>query len=130
MSFSADFILLGISYPIRRLQWSITQNRDQLGRPNAVAYGGQLQVEIDSTRDEVLVNWMFSPRKKLDGQIRLRHADSRATLKTIEFKNAFCVLLKGSFDANSNELSMTKSLLISAEHLLVGEVEVVNHWPA
>ncbi|RZK29283.1 MAG: hypothetical protein EOO61_20860, partial [Hymenobacter sp.] len=114
MSFAAELMLGSSTYTIRRLQWSIRQEKDQLGRPNAIAHGGQLQIELDSVRDELLVNWMFHPRKTLDGVIRILRADTRAALKTIEFNKAFCVLLKGSFDANSTAKSMTKSLLISA----------------
>lgn len=129
MSFSAELLISKIAYPVRRLQWTISQDTDQLGRPNAVSRGGQLQVELDSVRAEELIDWMLSPRKKLDGRIYLSDTHSRAILKTIEFYNAFCVLLRGSFDASANARSMTKTLLISAERLQVAEVELVNHWP-
>jgi hypothetical protein len=130
MSFSAELVIPGRAYTVRRLQWSIHQERDHLGRPNAVARGGQIQVEIDSIRDELLVHWMFNPEKKLAGSVRLFEDDSRATLKTVEFANAFCVLLKGSFDGTGNGRSMSQTILISAERLLVRDVELVNLWPA
>ena len=130
MSFAAELLLPNTTYPIRRLQWSVQQEKDQLGRPNAVVQGGKLLVELDSVRDELLVSWMFHPRKTLDGSIRILRADTRAALKTIEFKRAYCVVLKGSFDANATAKSMTRSLLISAERLLVEGVEVLNYWPA
>ena len=60
----------------------------------------------------------------------IQEGHGQATLKTVKFTNAFCVLLKGSFDATGKERSMTKTILISAETLSVHEVEVVNHWPA
>jgi len=134
MAFIAGLKLAGDdnTYNIRRLQWSIRQQKDQLGRPNAVVHGGQIQVELASMPDE-LVEWMFQPRKLLDGTIQILRDDTKETLKTITFTNAFCVLLKGSFVPNGPVTSLTRSLLISAQQLVVeGEeqVRVRNNWPS
>jgi len=120
------------TYVIRRLQWSIHQEKDHLGRPNAIAHIGQIQLEVHSMPDELLTSWMFEPRKTLDGTIQIMKADTKVTLKTIEFTNAFCVLLKGSFNPGGSNTSLTRSLLISAQQLAVRGQELVkvrNNWP-
>ncbi len=135
MAFTAGLKLASAdkTYIIRRLQWSVHQQKDQLGRPNAVAHGGQIQVEVASLPDERLVDWMFQPRKLLSGTIQIMRGDTKQKLKTITFTNAYCVLLKGSFAPNGPNTSLTRSLLISAQQLeVVGkeQVQVRNNWPS
>ncbi len=130
MSFNAVFTVNDKEYSVLRFSWSLEQNTDQVGRPNARVQGGQLQVELDSEPDEVLHHWAMDDTKKLNGELVVSADDSRySRRKTILFEEAYCVGLSKQFDGSASKRGMTMRLTLSANKLSCGEVKLDNKWP-
>ena len=131
MSFNSALIVNSKNYTVRSFSWSINQNTDVVGRPDARVQGGQLQVELDSEADDALHHWALDDTKKLSGELVVFSANNRfSRRKTIEFAEAYCVKLQKQFDGSASDQGMTMVLVLSANQLSYGEVTLDNHWPA
>ncbi|RYY20842.1 MAG: hypothetical protein EOO36_02365 [Cytophagaceae bacterium] len=131
MSFEAQ-LLIGSSKPynVRRFSWSLRQSTDAVGRPDARVQGGQLNVELDSEPDEMLHSWALDDTKKMSGEIIVfSDREHNMPRKTLTFTDAYCVELRKHFDGSSSAQGMTMALILSADQLQVGQVELRNEWP-
>lgn len=129
MSFKAQLLIEEQSYDVNRFSWSIGQNTDVLGRPEARVHGGQLYVELDSQPADLLHHWALDDTKKLEGKLLVFEADRMSVRKTVAFHDAFCVGLHKSFDGSGSAKGMTMSLTLSADKLICGEITIDNAWP-
>jgi hypothetical protein len=131
MSFSAELFIDGAAtHTVRRFSWSLRQQTDLLGRPDARVQGGQIQVEVDSMPDELVHHWALDDTKKMSGRIVVAAADdSSAARKTIIFSDAYCISLSKQFDGSASTQSMTMTLTLSANKIQSGGVLLDNQWP-
>ena len=130
MSFSAELIISNKHYTVRHFNWSVQQNTDVVGRPDARVHGGQLVVELDSEPDESLHHWALDDTKKMSGELAVFSADNRLSRrKTIRFEEAYCVGLGKQFDGSASDQGMTMTLTLSANKISSGEVKLDNKWP-
>jgi hypothetical protein len=131
MSFNAKLFIDGAApHTVRRFSWSLRQQTDLVGRPDARVQGGQLLIEVDSQPDEVLHHWALDDTKKLSGRL-LVEADDDASVarKTIVFSDAYCIGLSKQFDGSGSTQSMTMTLTLSADKIQSGSVVLDNQWP-
>lgn len=131
MSFSAKLFIDGAAtHTVRRFSWSLRQQTDLVGRPDARVQGGQLLIEVDSQPDEVLHHWALDDTKKLSGRILVEaDDDASAARKTIIFSDAYCIGLTKQFDGSASTQSMTMTLTLSADKIQSGSVTLDNQWP-
>jgi hypothetical protein len=131
MSFSAKlFIDGGAKHTVRRFSWSLRQQTDLVGRPDARVQGGQLIVEVDSIPDELVHHWALDDTKKMSGKIIVESDDNASTArKTIIFTDAYCIGLAKQFDGSASTQSMTMTLTLSANKIQSGGVVLDNQWP-
>jgi hypothetical protein len=131
MSFSAKLFIDGAAtHTVRRFSWSLRQQTDLVGRPDARVQGGQLQIEVDSLPDEVVHHWALDDTKKLSGRILVEaDDDASAARKTIIFSDAYCIGLSKQFDGSASTQSMTMTLTLSADKIQSGGVTLDNQWP-
>jgi len=132
MSFSATFMVDGndTTYVVRRFSWSLRQQTDVVGRPDARVQGGQLLVELDSVPDEVLHHWALDDTKRLSGKLVVASADDASVArKTISFTDAYCIGLSKLFDGSASTQPMTMTLTLSADKIQSGGVTLDNQWP-
>ena len=131
MSFSAKLFIDGAAtHTVRRFSWSLRQQTDVVGRPDARVQGGQLQVEVDSVPDEVLHHWALDDTKRLSGKLVVASADDASVArKTIAFTDAYCIGLSKLFDGSASTQPMTMTLTLSADKIQSGGVTLDNQWP-
>jgi hypothetical protein len=132
MSFSAKLFIdgSGTDYVVRRFSWSLRQQTDVVGRPDARVQGGQLVVEIDSVPDELVHHWALDDTKKMSGRLVVAAADDASVArKTIVFTDAYCIGLSKLFDGSASTQPMTMTLTLSADKLQSGAVVLDNQWP-
>lgn len=133
MSFSATLFIDDSKddYVVRHFSWSLRQQTDLVGRPDARVQGGQLQIEIDSRPDDLVHHWALDDTKKMSGRIVVAAADdSSAARKTITFTDAYCIGMSKLFDGSASTQSMTMTLTLSADKLKSGNIEIDNKWPS
>lgn len=119
----------GTTYLARQCWLEIDQSTDAVGRPSSATRGGKLRLELDVVEDDTLSEWMADPHKKLNGSVRYYRTSEEATLKEIQFDDAYCIEYVERFDGTQSSLPMTTTLTISAQKLKIGQVSLENNWP-
>ena len=84
---------------------------------------------LDSLDDATLMDWVTSDQKTMDGTLTLFKTDEESKLKEIKFEKGYCISLSEHYDGTSSSQNMEMSLIISAEKLSIGSIEIDNDWP-
>jgi len=127
MAYTGVMEVDGTKFKVRHCTYSIHQNIDENGRPSSQVMGGTMQVEVESSDDTGLIDWMIDPTGKKSGKLEFSKTDEEGVLKTIEFEDAFLTSYTESMDAISNA-PMTENLVLSAKKLTVNGVSHENVW--
>jgi hypothetical protein len=127
-SFSAYLTVGSFKTWINSATVYLHQKTDSLGRPASRTHGGKLTVSFNTTDDPLVTNWMFNPAKTWSGSITYV-GELGATLKVIEFENAFCLDMREDFDGQSNSSNMITTIVISPEKVSLGSIKHDNDWP-
>lgn len=130
MSFLATLNINSEIKNIRVLQatYEFSQEVDQTLRPKNRVQLGLITLEVESDNKTGFAQWMLSDTMQHSGEIIFSKRDSGASLKTLSFKDAFCVYYKEVFHAQGAE-PMTIHLKIAAKEISVNSVNIKNPWP-
>ncbi len=107
----------------------MSQQTDELGRPDARVHGGTVELELDSQPNELLEHWALHDTKRLDGLVQVLAADQQAVQNELRFFGACCVGLTKHYQDAHSQRGMTMDLRLSANRLQYGEAELDNRWP-
>lgn len=80
MSFNAQLIVQDEVFSVRQFTWTVSQQPDVLGRPDARVQGGTVEIELDAQPDAALHFWATDDTKRFDGVVNVFEAD-RATVR-------------------------------------------------
>ena len=127
MSFATQFLVGGKEYKVVNVTYDLAQETDASGRPSAVTRGGRIMVEVESTRDTELFEWMTNNFERKDGSIKFIKRDSNATLKELKFTEAYMVKYKENFN-HTGDNPLTETFMISARKIQLGGGEFDNAW--
>ncbi|MGY3793344.1 type VI secretion system tube protein TssD [uncultured Aquimarina sp.] len=127
MSFKAKLKVGGKEYNILSCNYGLHQETDATGRPSSITRGGMIKMEVESTADTGLSDWMFNNFEMRNGSIVFLKRDNEATLKELTFENAYAVKYFENFDATGKN-PMTETLTISAQKIGIGNGEHENDW--
>jgi Hemolysin coregulated protein Hcp (TssD) len=127
MSFLAKLEMDSKEYNILTVEYDITQMMDQHNRPNGAPKGGLVQLTIETGSDNHLVEWALKHSMIKDGKIVFYRRDANSKMKSVEFKDAFCVYLKEIFTADGKNPMVTR-LTISARELKISNQSIKNLW--
>ncbi|MFD2561092.1 type VI secretion system tube protein TssD [Aquimarina rubra] len=127
MSFKAKLKVGGKEYNVLSCNYGLSQETDATGRPSSVTRGGMVTIEVESTADTSLSDWMFNNFEMRSGSIVFLKRDTEATAKELKFTDAYAVKYVENFD-NVGKNPMTERLTISAREISVGNGEHINEW--
>lgn len=127
MSFKAKLKVGGKEYNVLSTNYGLSQETDATGRPSSVTRGGMITIEVESTSDTSLSDWMFNNFEMRSGSIVFLKRDTEATSKELNFTDAYAVKYVENFD-NVGKNPMTEKLTISAREISIGNGEHVNEW--
>ena len=127
MAYTGLMEIDGTKFKVRHCTYSLHQNVDENGRPASQVMGGTIKVEIESSDDTSVIDWMIDRTGKKSGKIEFSKTDEEGVLKTIEFEDAFLTSYTESMDAISNA-PMVEDLLLSAKKITVNGVAHENVW--
>lgn len=127
MAYRAALEVDGSKFRVRHCTYSLHQNIDENGRPSTQVMGGTIQIEVESSDDTALVDWMIDPTGKKSGKIEFSKTDEEGVLKVVEFEDAFLTSYTENMDAISN-VPMTENLVISCKKLTSNGVSHENIW--
>ncbi len=127
MAYNAIMTVDAKKFKVRHCSYSLHQNLDENGRPASNVMGGTIQVEVESSDDNALLDWMIDPVGQKDGEISFSKTDQAGELKKIKFSKAYLTSYSESMDAISNS-PMTENIVISAKSIEVGSSKHENVW--
>lgn len=128
MSFSATLEFGSDKYVILDVDYEFSQSLDPHNMPNCKPKGGIMNLSVESSKKNDLLEWMLAPDMKKTGTITFSKRDSEAILKTIQFDDAYCVRYRERFSSTSNS-PMILSLTISAGHISINnKFSMKNSW--
>ncbi len=127
MSFLSQMIIEDDTMNVLSCSFSFQQGSDSTGKPSQRPKGGQITVVIESTNKTDFLEWMISPNMTKDGEIVFYKRDNMSSLKTIKFKEAYCLNYDEDFDA-VNDNPLKTRIVISAKEVTVKDTTFVNNW--
>ncbi len=116
-----DVRLLNVAY-------EFSQPLDHAMRPKGKVQPGLITMEVESDNKTGLAQWMLSDTMQHSGEIIFSKRDSGASLKTVSFKDAYCIYYKEMFSADG-DLPMRIQLKISATEININSIKIENAWP-
>ncbi len=128
MSFLSQLTIDDDTMNVLKCSFSFEQGADNTGRPSQKPRGGQVNILIESTNKTDFLEWMISSNMAKDGEVIFYKRDNMSSLKTIKFKEAYCLSYNEDFDAVSDEPLKTH-IVISAKEISVKGTTFKNHWP-
>ena len=127
MSFKAKLEVDGKEYRVVYCNYSLKQFVDDTGRPSSTVRAGTIDIIVESTDDTTLFEWMCDSYMRKDGKITFNKRDEDAKMKELEFKEAYMVSYKESFD-NAGTGAMQEKFSLSAHSIKLGNGEHENEW--
>jgi hypothetical protein len=127
MSFLAKLIIGSTEYNILTVDYDITQAIDHNHRPNGAPKGGLIQVMLESSNNNELLEWMIKPDMIKSGKIVFYRRDANSPMKTVNFKDAFCIYLKEMFTADGKNPMVTR-VTLSCRELKINNNVINNPW--
>ncbi len=113
----------------RLLQWNIriNQQTDRTGRPVSNPEGGKITAILESTSDTEFFDWVSSPDMLKSGKITFQRRDNTSSLKTFEFKDAYCIDYSEDFDSEGSS-PMKIKITLSAQNIKCGSSSLTKNW--
>lgn len=128
-SFRASLELAGKTVDVLYSTYEFTRQVDKKGKPSSGVYGGEITFRIESTADssiiEAMVNSQFKP---VEGVITYKKTDEDASMRKVEFKNAYIIRFKETLDV-TGESPMSCLVTVSAEEITIANATHFNRWP-
>jgi len=127
MAYTAVLDVDGTKFKVRHCTYTLHQNVDENGRPSSQVMGGTIGLEVESSDDTKLIDWMIDKTGKKSGKIEFGKTDEEGFLKTLEFEDAFLTSYTENMDAISNS-PMVENLVLSCKKLIANGVAHENVW--
>ncbi|MCW3462839.1 type VI secretion system tube protein TssD [Chitinophaga nivalis] len=128
MSFKAILRIDGDEMNILECRFSFTQHTDHNGRPAARPKGGTISLLLESAGETGLFDWMISNTRMKSGSITFFRRDAMSRLKSLQFRDAYCVGYTEQFYA-SGEQPLQIQLTLSAREISLNNTVYQNPWP-
>ncbi len=127
MSFKAKLKVAGKDYNVLNVSYDLAQETDQTGRPSTVTRGGRIRLQVESTGSTELFEWMTNNFERKDGSVTFLKRDSEATLKELNFREAYMVKYEESF-SHEGKNPLVETFTISAREIALGGGAFANEW--
>lgn len=127
MSFRAQFEVDGKTFEVMHCSYSLQRDTDFTGRPSSTLHGGTIQMEIESSDDVSLLEWMTDPYAMKSGKVTFFKRDSEAKMKELEFEDGYMITYSESISAFGNN-PMVQNFTISSKKIKMGGASHTNKW--
>jgi hypothetical protein len=125
MSFKAKMTVDGTEYNVMSVSYGLSQSVDGSGRPTSEVKAMDINVIIESSEDNSLMEWAVDSYGKKDGSIVFNKIDQDQKMKQLDFTDGYVTSYAESFGGDT----MMMSVSISARVIKVGNAEIDNGWP-
>ncbi|MCF6349779.1 MAG: hypothetical protein L3J23_01950 [Flavobacteriaceae bacterium] len=128
MSFLAKINIDDDEMNVLDCTFTFEQGTDYNGRPSQKPKGGQISILLESTGKTNFLEWMISPNMSKKGKITFFKRDNLASLKTVEFTEAYCIKYSENFNSIDSQPLKTR-IIISAKKIKIKNTNFINSWP-
>jgi hypothetical protein len=128
MSFTANLTIAGKEVRVLHCSYTLNREVDATGRPSSMVHGGKISLEVESTDDNSLFEWMVDQFKTNDGTVTFKKRDQDSKMKELKWEKGYIVQYTEALDAIGDN-PMTIHFVVSAEKLTVGGASHKNPWP-
>jgi Hemolysin coregulated protein Hcp (TssD) len=128
MSFTANLTISGKEVRVLHCSYSLYREVDATGKPSSMVHGGKISLEIESTDDNSLFEWMVDQFKTNDGTVTFKKRNQDSKMKELKWEKGYIVEYTEGLDA-IGENPMTIHFVVSAEKISVGGASHKNPWP-
>ncbi len=126
-SFETKLSVGGQTHTLNQCTYRFFQPVDHMGRAKAGVRSGLIRVTILGNNHDTLSHWAIDPFKMFDGSIL--HKDLiNGTMKTVDFKKAYCVSYQEILIPNTSSIAYEFHLGISAGQIDYNGVMHDNQW--
>lgn len=127
MSFKAKMTVDGTDYNLLSIAYGLSQSVDSSGRPTSEVKSTDINVVMEVSEDNSIMEWAVDSYGKKDGSIVFNKTDQDQKMKELDFTDGYVTSYMESFGGGD---SMIMSVTISCRKIKVGNAEVDNGWPA
>lgn len=128
-AYKAILTVGGTDYQLLKCTYTLTQpTEEKTNRPTSAVIGGTIECWIKTNDDLTFFEWMCDPSAKKDGSIGFYKMHENAVLKTLEFKDAYCVQYDETFNFTGGDGPTSQHFKLAAKVMKIGESEHSNEW--
>ncbi len=127
MSFKVKMKVGGKEVNVLSCTYALKQETDATGRPSSITRGGKITMTVESTGDTTFFEWMCNNFERKDGSVVFVKRDNNATLKELNFKEAYLVDYRETFDATGDN-PVAETFTLSAKEISMGTGSYINEW--
>jgi Hemolysin coregulated protein Hcp (TssD) len=127
MSFQAKLKVAGKEVNVLACNYALKQETDATGRPSSITRGGKVTLTVESTGETTFFEWMCNNFERKDGSIVFVKRDTNATLKELNFSEAYLVDYRENFDSTGDS-PITETFTLSAKSIELGSGKHENEW--
>jgi len=115
----------GKTHPLQSFSFSLRQLTDHTGQPASEVQGGEIQITMESTAENAILEWMVDSFMRKDGKITIMKSEEEGKLKEFNFTQAFVTDFSESFGESGNGMI---SFALSAQEISMGNATHTNEW--
>ena len=107
--------------------YEFDQATDVEGQMAGIPRGGKIQVRVKALNDGTpdLLAWMVERNLPKDGKIEFLETKTGKAMKTIEFKNGYCVSFEEKWE---DKVGHFEEIMITCKEFAIGSVKYENEW--
>ena len=107
--------------------YEFDQATDVEGQMAGIPRGGKIQVRVKALNDGTpdLLAWMVERNLPKDGKIEFLETKTGKAMKTIEFKNGYCVSFEEKWEDKAGHF---EEITITCKEFAIGSVKFENEW--
>ena len=107
------------SLKVLDFDFGFTQQVDSTGKPTGRPLITNINLNVETTEDTQIIDWMTSFGATKDGTIEVNLKNN--VRKTIKFEKAYCVYYHESYNAHGEDQAMHISFTISPENVEIDD---------
>jgi hypothetical protein len=128
MNISARLYVEDKEYNILELKTRTSQASNYSGLPTGIPFGGYFEIEIETTKDNTILDWMLQRDGLKDVKIVIPSRFGTSSSRIIELKDVYCVEYSNFFKSTSTEPMTTRFKLSPGGTYENGALVFIKHW--
>ena len=128
MSFKAIFKTTGKEFRVLSSSYNVYRGVDEMGRPSSSTIGGEINISVESTGDNLFFEHISVGEMLKEGTITFIKRNEESTMRELSFQKAFISSFSETFDHSGGAGAMVISITLVAQIIKMGNGEIINEY--